>query len=239
MTESPTPTFGGPDPEAGHQLLAPEPEAAPARTIKPLYLVGGAVAALALLGGVGYAVLAASSQEPAAVAQPTMAPGASVSSTTPSPLTEPSPGASTLDIAPVVLATRDPFTAKPTAATGTAGTGTTGATANDSTTTATVTTTSTATVTATKRVTPTVTKTVPTTVTATPTYVFVASVSGAQATLVVNGSVPVTLNAGESTSGVTFVLVDPANPSTCAMVERTGAAGGGTSVCEGRSLQLS
>ncbi len=229
MTESPTPTLGGPDPEAGHQLPAPEPEAAPARTIKPLYLVGGAVAALALLGGVGYAVLAASSQEPAAVAQPTMVPGASVSSTTPSPRTEPSPGASTLDIAPVVLATRDPFTAKPTAATGTSGSGATG-----STTTATVTTTATAT----KRVTSTVTKTSTTTVTDPAVYVFVVSVSSTQATLVVNGADPVTLNGGQSTSGVTFVQPDP-DHATCAMVELTGKAGGGTSVCQGHSHALS
>ncbi|MBK6874481.1 MAG: hypothetical protein IPG94_24765 [Kineosporiaceae bacterium] len=142
--------------------------------------------------------------------------------------------ASPLDIAPVVLATRDPFTAKPTAATGTGGTGTSGSGATGSTTTATVTTTATAT----KRVTSTVTKTSTTTVTDPAVYVFVVSVSSTQATLVVNGADPVTLNGGQSTSGVTFVQPDP-DHATCAMVELTGKAGGGTSVCQGHSHALS
>lgn len=232
MTESPMPIPGAPEAQAGQHLPLPEAEPAPARTIKPLYLVGGALAALALLGGVGYAVLAANSQDSATVAGATRTPGAS-SNRASSPATQPSPGASTLDVAPVVLATRNPFTTKPTAAA--SGTGTTAGAASGSTTT--VTTTATTTATATKRVTSTVTKTSTATVTDAATYVFVASVSGAQATLVVNGSVPVTLNANESTSGVTFVQVDPGH-ANCAMVELVGAAGGGTSVCQGHALQL-
>ncbi len=212
---------------------APQPGQAPSRTIKPVYLVAAGAGVLLAVGGVAYAVLGNTAAEPEPFVAPTPRTSASASSSaTPS---------STLALAPAVLATRDPFPS--VGATGANGaTGTTAAapatTTLVSTTTSTTTRYSTTTRVSTSTTTRHSTTTVTTTAADSATYVFVADVTGAVATLVVNDSVPVALNANESIGGVTFVETDPGD-ATCAMVKLSGADdASATSVCEGKSAKL-
>ncbi|MBL8928726.1 MAG: hypothetical protein JNL54_01255 [Kineosporiaceae bacterium] len=223
---------GYPAPPTGDPAgQAPQGGQAPSRTIKPVYLVAAGAGVLLAAGGVAYAVLGNTAAEPEPFVAPKPRTSASASATP----------SSTLALAPAVLATRDPFPS--VGATGSNGTtGTTAAAPATTTLVSTTTSTTTRYSTTTRVSTSTTTRHSTTTVTSTAAdsslYVFVADVTGAVATLVVNDSVPVALNANESIGGVTFVETDPGD-ATCAMVKLSGADdASATSVCEGKSAKL-